>query len=106
MLNRNIVPSMAGAQNDIRLHTLKQGRFSKEVEEKRLGQAAKEFERLFVEIMLKSMRQNVPESPLFGESNAREIFQDMLDGEYAKMMVERRGFGISEAMVKQMGNKL
>ncbi len=106
MLKLNIMPPMAQSPNDIRLGALRNGKHSRENEAERLAEVAKEFEALMVEMMIKSMRQNVPESPLFGESNAREIFQDMLDGEYARLMVNRTGFGISESLVRQLGKKL
>ena len=106
MLKPNILPPMAQSRNEFRLGALRNGKQSRETELERLAEVAKEFETLLVEMMIKSMRQNVPESPLFGESNAREIFQDMLDGQYAKIMVDRKGFGISESLVRQLGKKL
>ncbi len=106
MLNRNILPPMAQSRDDFRLNALRNGKFSREAEAERLVEVAKEFETLMVEMMLKSMRKNVPESPMFGESNAREIFQDMLDGEYARLMVNRTGFGIADSLVRQLGKKL
>lgn len=106
MLKLNILPTMAQSRNDVRLDALRNSKLPREGEAERLAKVAKEFESLMVEMMIKSMRQNVPESPLFGESNAREIFQDMLDGEYAKLMVNRRGFGIAESLVRQLGKKL
>lgn len=106
MLKLNILPQMAQSRNDIRLGALRDGKQSRENEAARLVEVSKEFETLLVEMMIKSMRVNVPESPMFGESNAREIFQDMLDGEYARIMVDRKGFGISESLVRQLGKNL
>lgn len=106
MLKMNILPPMARSQDLIRLGALRKDKASGENEAKRLEEVSKEFETLMVEMMIKSMRQNVPESPMFGESNAREIFQDMLDGEYARLMVNRRGFGISESLIRQLGKNL
>lgn len=106
MLKRNILPPVAQSRNEIRIGALRNGKPSRGDEAGRLAEVAKEFETIMVEMMIKSMRQNVPESPLFGESNAREIFQDMLDGEYARLLVNRRGFGISETLVRQLGKKL
>lgn len=106
MLKLNILPRVALSRSEIQLSALRGGKQSGDTELERLGKVAKEFEALMVEMMIKSMRQNVPESPMFGESNAREIFQDMLDGEYARLMVNSRGFGISESLVRQLGKKL
>lgn len=57
---------------------------------------ANEFESLFLNLVLKSMRQTVPKSELMGGGNAEEIYKSMLDDEYAKMMAEQRSTGIAD----------
>jgi len=74
----------------------------KDGEAARLDQVMHEFESLLVEQMLKEMRDNVPESPLFGQSRGREIFNEMLDGEYAKAMEQRGGLGLARFMIDKM----
>jgi Rod binding domain-containing protein len=74
----------------------------KDGEAARLDQVMHEFESLLVEQMLKEMRNNVPESPLFGQSRGREIFNEMLDGEYAKAMEQRGGLGLARFMIDKM----
>jgi Rod binding domain-containing protein len=74
----------------------------KEDEAARLDGVMREFESLLVEQMLKEMRDNVPDSPLFGKSRGREIFNEMLDGEYAKAMEQRGGLGLAKFMVEKM----
>jgi Rod binding domain-containing protein len=51
------------------------------------------------------MRANVPESPIFGRSTGQEIFSDMLDSQYARMMVDRGGVGLARLMVSQLADK-
>jgi len=68
----------------------------------RLNQVVHEFEALLVEQMLKEMRNNIPDSPLFGPSRAREIFNEMLDGEYARAMENRGGLGLARFMIERM----
>ena len=61
--------------------------------EKEADSVAKEFETLFVEMMMKSMRETAkPED----ESNAQGIYRGMLDGEYSKNMTDAQSSGIRE----------
>ncbi|MEN9826023.1 MAG: hypothetical protein RI953_1768 [Pseudomonadota bacterium] len=61
--------------------------------------AAQEFETLFVDMMVKSMRQTAaPED----SSNAEDIYQGMLDSEYSKSMTTANNFGIREQILNWM----
>ena len=62
---------------------------------------AREFEAMFVGMMLKSMRSTVPESSLTG-GNAEKIYRDMLDQEYASAIAARGGLGLSEVLESQL----
>jgi flagellar protein FlgJ len=65
-----------------------QGTDSKASEAQRV---AVEFETLFLDIIMKGMRQTAkPED----QSNAQDIFTGMLDQEYAKNMTASRDFGV------------
>lgn len=60
---------------------------------------AKEFEGIYLDMMIKSMRQTAkPED----ESNAHDIFQSMLDGEYSKLMADSQNFGIRDLVLNWM----
>ncbi|WGL60798.1 rod-binding protein [Pigmentibacter sp. JX0631] len=60
---------------------------------------AKEFESIYLDMMIKSMRQTAkPED----ESNAHDIFQSMLDGEYSKLMADSQNFGIRDLVLNWM----
>jgi flagellar protein FlgJ len=65
-------------------------------ERAQIRKLANEFESLFLNLVLKSMRQTVPKSELFDGGNAEEIYKSMLDDEYAKMMAEQRTIGIAD----------
>lgn len=57
---------------------------------------AEEFEALFMDLVLKSMRRTAqPES----QSNAQEIYTSMLDSEYSKTMAGSHKFGIKELIL-------
>lgn len=89
------------------LHELK--RESKEDSKKALPQVAKQFEGLFLQSLLKTMRMGshfVDEKSLFRGRNA-ETFQEMLDGQYVDKMVKSpSGIGIAEMLTKQLGGKV
>ena len=69
---------------------------TKEWESKGLKEVAQEFEGLLIEQMVREMRKAVPKSPLLGREIGQEIFNEMLDGEFVRLMVERGGIGLSK----------
>ena len=60
---------------------------------------AKEFETIYLDMMLKSMRKTAKAED---ESNAHDIFQSMLDGEYTKLMADSQNFGIRDLILNWM----
>lgn len=74
------------------------GKNAKKNEE--LMEACKEFESLFVNTMLKSMREAVPKYDML-KSPAEEVFQSMLDQEISKSSVKDKGMGIAEMLFKE-----
>ncbi len=59
---------------------------------------AEEFESLFLGIVLKAMRDTVPDSGLMSKSNAMKIYTSMLDDEYSKILAANRHTGIAESI--------
>ena len=59
-------------------------------------------EALFIQIMLKSMRETVHESGFFGKSLAKDIFSDMLYEEYSKIMAKSGQLGLAKEIYKQL----
>ena len=74
---------------------------SKETDNK-LMDVCYDMEAMFVGNMLKSMRQTVKENDLFGKSLAKDIFQDMLYEEYAKIMARTDEFGLAHQIYNQL----
>lgn len=66
--------------------------------------ACQDFEGYFLQMMFKEMRKTVDTSSSFiPKSNTEEIFQDMLDEEYAVQTAKNgRGIGLAEMMYTQM----
>jgi len=44
----------------------------------------------------------VPESPIFGRNNGKEIFNEMLDSEYVGRILERGGLGLANILVESL----
>ena len=68
-----------------------------------LRESAQQFEALFIQMMLKSMREasSVMKSDMF-QSNAMETFQGMYDKEISMQMASRNALGFADVVVKQM----
>lgn len=66
-----------------------------------LEETAAQFEALFIQMMLKSMREAVVEGGLF-ESSQLETYQTMADQQVSLQLAEQGGIGIARSMVEQM----
>jgi peptidoglycan hydrolase FlgJ len=76
-------------------------------EEKKLLNAAQEFESFFTYMLLKEMRKTVMETPLFHGGRAEEIFRDMLDEEVGKEMSHSgQGLGIADILYQQLSRPM
>lgn len=62
--------------------------------------AAQQFEALFVQMMMKSMREAVPTSGLMN-SSATDTYQKMLDQQWSQVIASR-GVGLADALVEQL----
>jgi Rod binding domain-containing protein len=67
-----------------------------------LRKSAEDFEAIFLEIVLKSMRESVQKSGLVDGGNAEDIYRSMLDGEYAKTLAAQRNTGLSASIESQL----
>lgn len=76
------------------------GRQAKDIA--KIKQLATDFESMFMEQMLKGMRTSVQKSGLIDGGNAEEIYQSMLDGEYAKTMAGQRNTGLADMVERQL----
>ena len=64
-------------------------------------EVAQQFEALFIQMMLKSMRDAVEDGGLFG-SDQLDTYQQMADQQTALDMASKGGIGLAEAMVAQL----
>jgi len=70
-----------------------------------LRQVANHFESLYINMMLKSMRQASIGDPIF-DSNNSAVYRDMYDSQIALQMSEQNGIGIADMLVKQLQSSI
>lgn len=63
--------------------------------------AAQQFEALFLNMMLKSMRDATPREGLFDDSNT-QLYTSMLDSQLAQSLSKGKGIGLADMLVRQM----
>lgn len=76
---------------------------AKQSPDQALKAAAKQFESVFLNMMLKSMREATPQDGVF-DSEQTKMFTSMLDQQLAQSMAAR-GVGLADIMVKQLSRQ-
>jgi len=74
---------------------------AKEDQEGATMAVARQFESIFIQMMLKSMRSAMPEGGLF-QSNQMETFQEMFDQQLGVTLAEQQGIGLAEIIARQL----
>ncbi len=64
-------------------------------------ETAQHFEAMFIQMMMKSMREATEKEGLFS-SDAEQTFQDMMDRELSTSMAQRSAFGIGDMILKSI----
>lgn len=77
------------------------GKQAKQNDPQAIREAARQFESLFTEMMLKSMRAAKLGDDL-GESQESDFYQDMYDQQLAVQMSQGKGLGLAEMLVQQL----
>lgn len=75
-------------------------------QDKKLKQACKDFEAVFVNSLMKSMRKTVMKTNLLGSDSGEEMFQDMMDSEISKSVTKRQSMGIADALYHQLSDSI
>lgn len=71
----------------------------------RVGAACKEMESLFLQQLLKEMRNTIPESGLSGTGSGKKMFTEMMDEALSKKMAEK-GIGLADVLERQLMMKM
>jgi flagellar protein FlgJ len=66
---------------------------------------AEQFEALFIQMMLKAMREATPDGGLL-ESHQNDLYRDLHDQQLALVMAKGRGMGLKEIIARQLGAML
>lgn len=74
---------------------------AKENSPEALREVAEQFEAMFLQLLLKQMRDASLGDGLF-DSDKTRFYQDMMDKEVAFLMSEKRGVGIADSMIRQL----
>ncbi len=74
-------------------------------DDRRLQEACRQMESLFLSHLLKEMRATVQKSGFISGGQAEEIFTSLLDVEISKKMAARGGIGLSALLMQQLGAK-
>ena len=70
-----------------------------------LKQVAKQFEGIFIQMMLKSMRDASLGDDIF-DSDQSKVYRDMFDKQISLDMANGKGIGIAESLVRQLGKNI
>jgi flagellar protein FlgJ len=76
---------------------------AKESPDKAIKGAAQQFEQVFLNMMLKSMREATPQEGMF-DNDQTKMFTGMLDQQLAQSMSTGRGVGLADIMVRQLSH--
>jgi len=78
-------------------------------EDKRLKDACKQYESVFLNQLMSEMRKTIPKSGLMGEeggeggeSNEKEMYDSMMDQEMANAWASSEGVGLANILYQQM----
>lgn len=100
ILNRSSIPLTEIPNPAQRAGELARG-LEKGKDDKALRKVSREFESIFLNMMLKEMRSAVPKfDPL--HSYAEETYQELMDQEWARDMVKNRSVGLADMVYRQL----
>lgn len=69
--------------------------------DKELMDVCRDFESIFIHMMLKEMRKTIPDSGFVEKSTASKIFEDMFDEEISKETSKGEGIGLARVLYDQ-----
>ena len=78
---------------------------AKQAPDKALASAAKQFEAVFMSMLLKSMRDATPQDGMF-DTEQTKMFTSMLDQQLSQNVGGSRGIGLADMMVKQLSKHI
>ena len=77
----------------------------KEQDDARLKEACEAFESYFLKQLYTDMRKTIPENEMLTKSPGREMYEDMLYDEYARLSASGSGAGLARMLYKQLSKE-
>jgi len=72
-------------------------------DDQKLKESCKQFESLFLNQLLTSMRKTIPKSDLFGKNNnEKEMYDSMMDQQLAQSWASSDGIGLANVLYQQL----
>ena len=78
------------------------GQAPRPIDEEKLRKACTDFESIFLNQILRAMRQTVPHGGFLKEGPEKDIFQSLFDQELSRSLAQRKGMGLGEMIFRQM----
>ena len=75
-------------------------------DDKKLRKVCRDMESMFMNMLLTSMRETVPEGGLIEKPSGEKIMQSMLDQELSNNMAKAGGIGIADMLHRQLAAKI
>jgi Rod binding domain-containing protein len=69
---------------------------------KRMREAARGFEAIFIQQMMKGMRQAGATGGLTGKGPGQQMYQDLADEELARSLSEKGGVGLADYLIRHL----
>jgi len=79
---------------------------AEEKDDKKLREACRNLESVFLNIMFSSMRNTIQKADLIGDSFASGIYEDMLYEKYADEASKGKGLGLGEMLYEQLSRNI
>lgn len=67
-----------------------------------LRKAAQDFEAIFINYLLKTMRRSIPNSNLFGDGISGEFYKGLFDETLAKAVARKNGLGLADKIITSL----
>ena len=78
------------------------GQGLRKIDEEKLKKACTEFESIFIQSLLKSMRQTVPKGTFLDGGPGKGLFESMFDQELSKHLATKGGVGLGKMMYENL----
>jgi flagellar protein FlgJ len=76
------------------------------VSDDRLKKACADFEGIFLNLMVQTMRKSIPEGGVFGKTHQSDMYDTLFLQEISIQLARERGLGIGDALYRQVRRQM